>query len=85
MRPGAALVATLLLASAGVVWADAPFAPPATDTIAADPLGDAISFGQKVAERTSASVKASVAAGLSCTSCHLGGACTPNAAPRVGL
>ena len=86
MRASVALVAVLLLASTGAARAaDAPFAPPAADTIAADPLGDAISFGQKIAEQTSGSVKANVGAGLSCTSCHLKGARTPNASPWVGL
>ena len=85
MRVSKALVAVLLLASAGAAGADAPFAPPATATIAPGPLGDAIWFGRKTAEQTSASVKANVGAGLSCTSCHINGTRTPNALPWVGL
>ena len=86
MRVGVALAALLLFASTGAARAaDAPWAPPAVDTIAPDPLGDAISFGLKIAEQTSASVKANVGAGLSCTSCHLKAARTPIAAPWVGL
>jgi len=85
VRVSKALVAVLLLASAGAAGADAPFAPPATATIAPGPLGDAIWFGRKTAEQTSASVKANVGAGLSCTSCHINGTRTPNALPWVGL
>jgi thiosulfate dehydrogenase len=85
VRASAALAAVLLLASGGAAGADAPFAPPAAATIAPGPLGDAIRFGRKTAEQTSASVKANVGAGLSCTSCHMNGARTPNASPWVGL
>jgi thiosulfate dehydrogenase len=82
----AAFAAVLLLASAGAARAaDAPFAPPAPSTISPGPLGDAIWFGRKTAEQTSASVKANVGAALSCTSCHLQGGRTPNASPWVGL
>jgi thiosulfate dehydrogenase len=78
VRASAALVAVLLLASAGAARAAAaPFAPPAANTVPPGPLGDAIRLGRKTAEQTSA--------GLSCTSCHLQGARTPNAAPWVGL
>ena len=85
MRASAALVAVLLLASAGAAGADAPFAPPAKNTIAPGPLGDAIRVGRQTAEQTSAAVKANVGAGLSCTSCHLQGARSPDASPWVGL
>jgi thiosulfate dehydrogenase len=78
VRVSTALAAVLLLASAGAVRAaDAPFAPPAANTVPPGPLGDAIRLGRKTAEQTSAA--------LSCTSCHLQGARTPNAAPWVGL
>ena len=78
MRVRAALAAVLLLASAGASRAaDAPFAPPAANTVPPGPLGDAIRLGRKTAEQPSAA--------LSCTSCHLQGARTPNAAPWVGL
>jgi thiosulfate dehydrogenase len=78
LRASAVLAVALLLASAGAARAaDAPFSPPAANTVPPGPLGDAIRFGRKAAEQTSA--------GLSCTSCHMHGARTPNAAPWVGL
>ena len=78
MRVSAALASVLLLAAAGAARAaDAPFAPPAANTVPPGPLGDAIKLGRKTAEQTSP--------GLSCTSCHLQGARMPNAAPWVGL
>lgn len=86
MRVRASLVAVLLLASAGAARAaDAPWAPPATDAVPAGPLGDAIWFGQKVAQQTGSAVKGNVGAAVACTSCHVNGARTPNAAPWVGL
>jgi thiosulfate dehydrogenase len=78
VRVRAALAAVLLLTSAGAARAaDAPFAPPAANTVPPGPLGDAIKLGRKTAEQ--------ISSGLSCTSCHLQGARTPNAAPWVGL
>jgi len=86
VRASTALAAVLLLASAGAARAaEAPWAPPAADAVPPGPLGDAIWFGRKTAEQTSASVKANVGNGLSCTSCHVNGARTPNASPWVGL
>ena len=77
MRASATLAVALLLASAGAAAADAPFAPPAANTVPTGPLGDAIRLGRRTAEQTSV--------GLACTSCHVQGARAPNAAPWVGL
>lgn len=85
MRASVALAAALLLAAVGNAGAAAPFAPPASDAVPPGPLGDAIRFGEKVAAQTAASVKANVGAALSCTSCHVKGARTPDASPWVGL
>ena len=85
MRASAAFAAALLLASAGAVAADAPFAPPAAVSIPPGPLGEAIRYGEKVATRTPSYAQANVGAGLDCTSCHVNGARTPNASPWVGL
>lgn len=65
--------------------ATAPFNPPSDDSIPAGPMGDAIRHGYKVLSQTQTYAKQYVGNGLNCTSCHLNGGKTPNAAPWVGI
>ena len=85
MRACAAAAAALLFTVGAAAAADAPFAPPAPDAVPPGPLGDAVRYGEKVATQTAATVKANVGANVTCTSCHIKDARTPNASPWVGL
>jgi thiosulfate dehydrogenase len=81
-----ALAATLVLGTAIAGTSDkAPFAPPDENEIPAGQLGEAIRLGQRVLSQTQLYAKPYVGNGLNCTSCHLNGGRTPNAAPWVGI
>jgi len=84
-RAAGLTLAAALAAAQVAAAADAPFAPPAADTVPAGQLGDAIWYGEKVATQTGTTVKANAGAALNCTSCHIKGARTPHASPWVGL
>ena len=72
-------------AMAGDAPKRAPFAPPDESAIPAGALGDSIRLGQRVLTQTQVYAKGWIGNGLNCTSCHLNGGRTPNAAPWVGI
>src|SRR5579862_2605200 len=72
-------------AAAGDATKRAPFDPPDAAAIPAGALGDSIRLGQRVLTQTQVYAKDWIGNGLNCTSCHLNGGRTPNAAPWVGI
>src|ERR1700761_2647036 len=72
-------------AAAGEAAKRAPFDPPDAAAIPAGALGDSIRLGQRVLTQTQVYAKDWIGNGLNCTSCHLNGGRTPNAAPWVGI
>ncbi|MDT7951428.1 MAG: c-type cytochrome [Acetobacteraceae bacterium] len=63
------------------IAANAPFAPPAEDTIPAGPAGDAIRRGRMIFTATSAHAGQYVGNGLTCSNCHLDAGRRANASP----
>lgn len=63
------------------IAADAPFAPPAEDTIPAGPAGDAIRRGRMIFTATSANAGRYVGNGLTCSNCHLDAGRKADASP----
>lgn len=75
--------ASALAADAGK--AAAPFNPPSEDAMPTGPMGEAIRYGHQLTTQTQVYAKEYVGNGLNCTSCHLNGGRTQNAAPWVGI
>ncbi|MHB1117245.1 c-type cytochrome [Sideroxydans sp.] len=65
--------------------AAAPFTPPSEESMPSGPMGDAIRYGHQLTTQTQVYAKKYVGNELNCTSCHLNGGRTPNAAPWVGI
>lgn len=63
----------------------APFNPPPEESMPSGPMGDAIRYGHQLTTQTQVYAKKYVGNGLNCTSCHLDGGRTQNAAPWVGI
>jgi thiosulfate dehydrogenase len=86
-RPILALLGLLLWVPSAFAAAPlpVPLAPPATNSIPAGPLGDAIRLGQSVVIDTQMQAKAYVGDGLTCANCHLDAGRTAYAAPLAGL
>jgi len=85
------VLAVLITAGARISSAETPpaaraaFTPPPESAIPGGQLGDAIRHGEKILSSTQVYAKRYVGNGLNCTSCHLNGGRTPDAAPLVGL
>jgi len=67
------------------VKATAPFTPPSEESMPSGPMGEAIRYGHQLTTQTQVYAKKYVGNDLNCTSCHLNGGRTPNAAPWVGI
>lgn len=65
--------------------ATAPFTPPSEESMPSGPMGEAIRYGHQLTTQTQVYAKKYVGNDLNCTSCHLNGGRTPNAAPWVGI
>lgn len=82
----AACAATLFIAfSAHAEALQADFNPPSEANIPTGPRGLAIQEGKKLLTETHQRLPKNVGNGLNCTSCHLAGGTTANAAPWVGI
>lgn len=71
--------------AADAVKATAPFTPPSEESMPSGPMGEAIRYGHQLTTQTQVYAKKYVGNDLNCTSCHLNGGRTPNAAPWVGI
>ena len=82
---GLLLLAATVSAIAQQPKADAPFNPPDEASVPSGPLGDSIRLGKLLATETGSRLPDYVGNALRCTSCHLDGGRTQNAAPWVGI
>lgn len=83
-----ALVASLIVgsaASAADVASASDLKPPPESTIPSGPRGVAIQAGRLLLTETHQRLPANVGNGLNCSSCHLAGGTTAQAAPWIGI